>query len=104
LAIPLSEEVHTLTSATKLLPPRRRDRPPHASCLYRWAKYGLRGIKLETVRIGGSLCTSVQELERFFARLAELDGRPADATSAEVPSHRQREIAEASRRAEAELR
>jgi hypothetical protein len=102
--ITLTEEVRPISKATKWIPPRRYDRPPHASCLFRWAKHGLRGIKLETLRVGGTLCTSRQALERFFARLAELDGPNADVASAETPTRRQCEIAEASRRAEASLR
>jgi hypothetical protein len=102
LPISLSEEIHSLTNATKLLPARRSGRKPHVSCLFRWAKHGLRGVRLETIRVGGTLCTSREALERFFARLAELDH--PNATRAEIPTPRQREIAEASRKAEAALR
>jgi hypothetical protein len=102
--ISLSEEIRPLAKATKWLPTRREDRPPHASCLFRWARYGLRGEKLETIRVGGTLCTSRQALERFFARLAELDNPNADVARASIPARRQREIAEASRQAEAALR
>jgi hypothetical protein len=104
LAISLSEEIRSLTNATKFLPSRRGDRPPHVSCLFRWARHGLRGVRLETIRVGGTLCTSKEALERFFARLAELDGPNADAARVEAPARRQREIAEASHRAEASLR
>src|SRR4051812_5747295 len=102
LAISLSEEIRSLTHATKLLPSRRGDRPPHVSCLFRWAKHGLRGVRLETLRVGGTLCTSREALERFFARLAELDG--PNLTRAEIPTPRQLEIEEAARKAEAALR
>jgi hypothetical protein len=104
VAISLAEEIRTITSATKLLPARRGDRPVHSSCLFRWAKHGLRGVRLETIRVGGTLCTSREALERFFARLAELDGRGGDTTRTETPARRRREIAEASREAEAALR
>jgi hypothetical protein len=104
LAISLSEDIRSLTNATKLLPSRRGDRPPHVSCLFRWAKHGLRGVRLETIRVGGTLCTSREALERFFARLAELDGPNTDIAGAEAPARRQREIAEATRKAEAALR
>jgi hypothetical protein len=101
VAISLTEEIHALAKATKLLPPRRGDRPPHASCLFRWAKNGLRGVRLETIRVGGTLCTSRQALERFFARLAELDN--PDVARAATSDGRRREMAEASRQAEAAL-
>src|SRR3954454_156677 len=87
LAISLSEDIRSLTNATKLLPTRRGDRPPHVSCLFRWAKHGLRGARLETLRVGGTLCTSREALERFFARLAEVDGPDPGLT--EIPAHRQ---------------
>ena len=57
------------------LPRRRRGRKMHRSTPFRW-KDGLRGVKLEVVRIGGTLCTSEQSLKRFFARLSD-----AEATS-----------------------
>jgi hypothetical protein len=37
--------------------------------LFRWATKGCRGIVLETVFVGGSRCTSVQALQRFFTAL-----------------------------------
>jgi hypothetical protein len=98
MSITLDEETAPLGKGSKWLPNRRGDRPVHASCLFRWAKYGLRGVKLETIRIGGTLCTSRQALERFFRRLAELDGE------ADIPAERQREIEAANRKAEAALR
>jgi hypothetical protein len=61
-------------------------------------------VRLESIRVGGTLCTSREALERFFARLAELDNPDADVARAEMPSRRQREIAEAARQAEAALR
>ena len=38
---------------------------PHVSTVYRWHLYGIRGIKLETVLIGGKRFTSEQALQRF---------------------------------------
>ena len=87
MPITLDEDIAAIARAPGLwLPPRRGGRPPHASCLFRWAKGGLRGVRLETMRVGGTLCTSKQALERFFARLAELD------SPAEIPADGQREI------------
>jgi hypothetical protein len=48
----------TLRQATRLLPHRRAGKPTHVTTLYRWAVRGLRGVKLETVQVGGTLCTS----------------------------------------------
>src|SRR5262249_17386918 len=86
LAISLSEAVRSRTNATKLLPGRRGGRPPHVSCLFRGAKQGLRGVRLETLRVGGTLCTSKEALERFFARLGETDDPNASDSPAPTPT------------------
>jgi hypothetical protein len=36
---------------------------------------GIDGVKLEVVRVGASLCTSKQALERFYAAVTALDRR-----------------------------
>jgi hypothetical protein len=60
-----------LSDAGKYLPPRRGGKQPHTTTLYRWAKQGFRGVKLETIRVGGTLCTSMEALQRFCERLSE---------------------------------
>lgn len=68
------EKLITLVEATKFVPRRRRGRKPHVSTLYRWASpRGHRGVRLETIRVGGSLCTSAESLQRFFDRLTSAD-------------------------------
>jgi hypothetical protein len=61
------------TQATGVIPPRRRGRKAAASTLHRWATRGLRGVKLEMIMIGGTRCTSVAALQRFFDQLSALD-------------------------------
>ena len=65
--IPLAQVAH--------LPciPRRRGKTGrlHPSTVWRWALKGVRGVRLEVVRVGGTLCTSAQALQRFFDRLAD---------------------------------
>ena len=62
-----SEQVLSLHDAarTRILPRRRRGQRPHVATLYRWAKTGYNGVLLETIRVGGTLCTSVEALQRF---------------------------------------
>jgi hypothetical protein len=82
------ESVVTLAAAAKLLPRRRRGRSVHPSCIYRWANAGLKGksgmvVHLETVRVGGTTCTSKEALQRFFDRLqapSPPEIRPPDLT------------------------
>jgi len=69
-----SEEVISLTEATKLLPRRRGGKRPHVSCLYRWTTVGCRGVVLESLQAGGTRCTSCQALSRFCQRLTEAAG------------------------------
>jgi hypothetical protein len=75
----LNETILRLADAANHLPPRRGGSTAHAATLYRWAKAGYRGIKLETIRVGGSLCTSLEALQRFCERLTESDVVPARA-------------------------
>jgi len=63
-----AETVITLSEATKHLPRRRAGKRPHIATLYRWVQHGVRGTQLETLRVGGTLCTSVQALQRFCER------------------------------------
>lgn len=77
------ENVVSLMAATKHVPKRNGKRPAFTTLL-RWAKRGLRGVRLETVRVGGTICTSLEALDRFFDRLSE----PEDRTV--LPSDRQR--------------
>ena len=93
-----SERVISLTEAAEHLPRRRGSKKPHVATLYRWASRGLRGVQLESIPIGGTLCTSAEALQRFFERLAELR-KPAAEVIVVGPTARQR----AARQAECEL-
>lgn len=64
-----TESIVSLTEATKYIPRRRAGRKCHVSTLHRWAKDGCRGIRLEAIRVGGTLCTSLEALQRFCDRL-----------------------------------
>jgi len=65
------ENLISLTDAAKKLPRRRSGKRPHIATLYRWAQRGLHGVRLETLQAGGSRCTSVEALARFFAELGD---------------------------------
>ena len=53
---------------------------PHVATVYRWAQVGLRGIRLETIRVGGTMCTSVEALQRWCEALTNGNGwRSAEA-------------------------
>ncbi|MEO1525808.1 MAG: DUF1580 domain-containing protein [Planctomycetota bacterium] len=57
----LAEDVVSFAQAAKELPSN-----PNPSTLYRWASRGVRGVKLEVVRIGERQFTSRQALHRFL--------------------------------------
>lgn len=71
----LQEQLHPFSLIPRLacLPPRRGGAPLHVGTLHRWRAKGLRGVRLEAVRLGGGWYTSVEALMRFFARISEPD-------------------------------
>jgi|CXWL01.1.fsa_nt_gi hypothetical protein len=48
------------------------------STLWRWSTKGCRGVRLEARRLGGRYITSIEAVDRFSARLAELDALPSE--------------------------
>lgn len=72
----------------------------HVSACYRWIQRGVRGITLEAVRIGGTLYTSVEALERFGCRLAD---RTVAAPAQPDSTARQRQLSRTSKRLRALL-
>ena len=67
-----SEKVVSFTEAAKLLP-EINGRRIHPSALWRWARKGVKGVRLETRRLGGRFVTSMEAIERFSKALAEVD-------------------------------
>ena len=67
-----TESPLSLTEAAKVLP-SLGGRRLHVSTLWRWARRGLRGVKLEYSRLGHRVVTSREALNRFAQRLAEAD-------------------------------
>lgn len=97
------ETLVTLREAAKRLPKVKAGKSPHIATLHRWVQRGCRSrdgqiVRLEAVKIGGTVCTSLEALQRFF------DGLSGDTTvvapQARTARQRQRAIA----RAEEELR
>jgi hypothetical protein len=60
-----SERLILLSAAAAYIPGR-----PHSSTLFRWWRDGSRGIKLESLLVGGRRYTSVEAIERFIQRLS----------------------------------
>jgi len=66
---PLKESVLTYSQAARRLPKLRKDQPTHPTTIWRWATRGVRGVRLETVKVGGRTVTSFEALSRFFSAL-----------------------------------
>jgi hypothetical protein len=60
-----SEQLVSLHDVPKLLPPRPNGKRLHISAIYRWAQRGIRGTRLEVIRVGGTTYTSREALQRF---------------------------------------
>lgn len=56
--------------------PRRNGKKIHTSTVWRWTRRGLRGIRLETLRIGGTTYTSKEALQRFANQLSRIGESP----------------------------
>ena len=66
-----AETVISPADATRRLPARRGGKPPNVATIYQWMQNGCRGIRLECILIGGTRCTSLEAVQRFFDRLTE---------------------------------
>lgn len=64
-----NEKPISFAEAATTLPRRRRGKKPHVATLYRWSKRGISGVRLETIQIGGTRCTSSEAMQRFFDSL-----------------------------------
>jgi hypothetical protein len=70
-----TETVLPFSRAARHVPSIRAGRPVSPATLWRWSSAGCVGrdgqrVKLETIRIGCSTCTSIEALDRFFRRLS----------------------------------
>lgn len=89
---PQNERLFPLTDAAKEVPHR-----PNVTTLWRWQTRGIRGVKLETLLVGGRRMTSREALSRFFAATtAAADG---DVVRNETPAQRARSVDRAEQRA-----
>lgn len=93
-----SESLLSLTEAARACP-AVDGKKPHCSTLWRWMQKGVRGVRLEHVKIGRRIVTTRPALEVFFKDLAAAP-LPASSplptsTRVRTPKQRQRDIAAA---------
>lgn len=72
---------------------RLTGKKPNVSTIWRWCLKGVRGVILESIRVGGQRFISQAALARFIEQSTARgsnDPRPPSSPSAEVPSSSQR--------------
>jgi len=63
------DKLLTFRELSAKIPPRRNNRPAAISTIHRWRSRGIRGTRLEAIRVGGAWLTSEQAFSRFCERL-----------------------------------
>jgi hypothetical protein len=76
-----------LRDVPRRLPKLRNGKHPHTATIHRWARDGLRGRKLWTFRVGGTLCTTAEALADFFEHISNNASAPQ---AAQAPARRER--------------
>jgi len=85
--------------ATSHVPSRKPGRRVHPSTLWRWSRHGIIGrdgsrVHLEVIQAGGTPCTSIEALQRFFARLTgEAHATVATTSAPSGKAHKRTEAA-----------
>lgn len=85
------EQLIPLAEAARKLPSSRRGKKVHVATIFRWHKHGSRGVRLECVRVGSSLMTSVEALQRFVERLSAAQ-EAGSTTPPPIPTLDEREV------------
>lgn len=91
------EQLVRMSQVPRLLPPGPSGNRVHVSAVYRWALHGVRGVKLEAIRIGVATYSSHEALQRFAEHLSRPRDDPQEVKSPS-PLYRQRQIDQAARR------
>ena len=68
---PKNEVLIDFAEAAKNLPRKPSGKAVHVRTVARWALYGIRGIRLDSLCIGGRRVTSKEACHRFFEALTE---------------------------------
>jgi len=93
-------ELLPLAELAQRLPAVRGRKPPHYTTLYRWATKGLKsrsgmGVRLETQFMGGTLCATVDDVNRFCDSLDDIEWQPTVYRNAREQERMRREADEA---------
>ena len=95
-----SEKLLTPAEIAQHIPRRRAGKKCNVATIHRWFVDGVRGIKLESICVGGTKCSSVAALQRFFDELtAQSEGQPVQQPQ-RITKARRKQIEAAERRLE----
>ncbi len=80
-----TEPVEPFSALARKVPSRTGKNGVHVATVWRWAKNGVHGVKLDSVMVGGTWMSSVPALHRFFAATtaASGDSSPSIRTSSQ---------------------
>ena len=97
-----NEHLIPICDVPRRLPPRSTGKRVHISAVYRWVQRGVRGLRLETIKVGGTAYTSQEALQRFADGLS---GQQRDSATSPLATSltRQKQIERAEREVEAIL-
>lgn len=93
------ETLIPLREVPKRLPRRSNGKTVHLAAIYRWVNDGIRGVVLESVRVGGCTYTSLEAIQRFANSLTT--STPASHPS--TPRQRKQDLARIASRVADEL-
>jgi len=80
------EKPLSLSEATRVMP-KIDGKKLHVSTMWRWCKKGLRGVRLEHIRIGHRVCTTYPAISRFVNKLADVETLTPSDIRAAVPAY-----------------
>src|SRR5437016_2097904 len=97
-------ELVSLKELAKRIPRVRGAKPVNYTTIYRWATIGLqsrsgRMMRLVTTNVGGTLCASLDDLNRFFDSLDDIEWTPPVYRNKREEERMKREADEAFRQA-----
>jgi hypothetical protein len=92
------ENLIPIRDVPRQIPPRRSGRRVHVSAVYRWMSRGVRGVRLESIKIGGTTYTSTEAIQRFAERLSGQERQPSQGA---LTKSRRKRIDDAARQVDA---
>jgi hypothetical protein len=78
----------SIAEAAARVPSFRPGKKTHVATIFRWIQHGVRGVKLEAVRLGGRWVTSAEALQRFAEACSAASAPDAAPPARPIPAAR----------------